>query len=124
MLCEELKLLWEHGIKWNGVTWRVAVINGIWDGKGFESVTKTMGSNSAHGCNVCNCQEFILQEQKDIRFILVTQLGMIQGDYKDQQQKYPIGEKCGMSNQIIIQYRKKERIKNMLKRDVKLKITE
>ena len=54
MLCEELKLLWEHGIKWNGVTWRVAVINGIWDGKGFESVTKTMGSNSAHGCNVCN----------------------------------------------------------------------
>ena len=34
--------------------WRIAIINGIWDGKGYEQVTKTMGSNSQHGCNVCD----------------------------------------------------------------------
>jgi hypothetical protein len=29
-------------------------VNGIWDGKGFEMVTKTMGAGSLKGCNVCN----------------------------------------------------------------------
>ena len=29
-------------------------MNGIFDGKGFESVTKTQGSCSKSGCNACN----------------------------------------------------------------------
>ena len=53
-MCDELKLLWEHGIVVKGVKWRVAIVNGIWDGKGYESVTKTMGSNSLHGCQACD----------------------------------------------------------------------
>lgn len=53
-MIQELQMLWEHGIKVDGVTWRVALVNGIWDGKGFEQVTKTMGSGSAKGCNVCD----------------------------------------------------------------------
>ena len=54
IMIQELEMLWEHGILVNDVKWRVALINGIWDGKGFEQVTKTMGSNSGHGCNVCD----------------------------------------------------------------------
>ena len=53
-MVEELKLLWQYGIKVNGVCWRVAIVNRIWDGKGYEQVTRTMGSNSAHGCNTCD----------------------------------------------------------------------
>ena len=53
-MTEEFKLLWSEGILVDGVRWRVAIINGIWDGKGYEQVTKTMGSNSQHGCNVCD----------------------------------------------------------------------
>ena len=53
-MTEELNLLWSEGIIVNGVRWRIAIINGIWDGKGYEQVTKTMGSNSQHGCNVCD----------------------------------------------------------------------
>ncbi len=47
-------MLWDYGIKVDGVTWRVALVNGIWDGKGFEQVTATMGSGSRKGCNVCD----------------------------------------------------------------------
>ncbi len=54
VLCEELKLLWSPGIKIGNVVWRVAIINGIWDGVGFQQVTKTMGANSQQGCNVCD----------------------------------------------------------------------
>ena len=53
-MVQELELLWEHGILVNGIRWRVAMINGIWDGKGFEQVTKTMGAGSLKGCNVCD----------------------------------------------------------------------
>ena len=53
-MVQELQLLWKHGIIVNGVCWRVAIVNGIWDGKGYEQVTKTMGSNSSHGCNTCD----------------------------------------------------------------------
>ena len=53
-MCDELKMLWEHGIMVKGIKWRVAIVNGIWDGKGYESVTKTMGSNSLHGCQACD----------------------------------------------------------------------
>ena len=40
VMVQELELLWEHGILVNGIRWRVAMINGIWDGKGFEQVIK------------------------------------------------------------------------------------
>ena len=54
VMVEELKLLWKFGITVNGICWRVAIVNGIWDGKGYEKVTKTMGSGSINGCNVCD----------------------------------------------------------------------
>jgi len=54
LMIQELQLLWDYGIKVNGVTWRVALVNGIWDGKGFEQVTATMGAGSSKGCNVCD----------------------------------------------------------------------
>ena len=54
LMIQELQLLWDYGIKVNGVTWRVALVNGIWDGKGFEQVTATMGAGSTKGCNVCD----------------------------------------------------------------------
>jgi hypothetical protein len=53
-MIQELQMLWDHGILVDGITWRVALVNGIWDGKGFEMVTKTMGAGSLKGCNVCN----------------------------------------------------------------------
>ena len=53
LMIEELKLLWNHGLLVNGITWKVAMINGVWDGKGYEGVTRTQGSNSLYGCNVC-----------------------------------------------------------------------
>ena len=56
VMCEELKLLWSPGITIGNVVWRVAIINGIWDGKGFEQVTKTMGGQSTEGCNACDFQ--------------------------------------------------------------------
>ena len=31
VMIQELQLLWDHGIKVDGVTWRVALVNGIWD---------------------------------------------------------------------------------------------
>jgi hypothetical protein len=37
-MVQELQLLWDHGILVNGIRWRVAMINGIWDGKGYEQV--------------------------------------------------------------------------------------
>ena len=54
IMVDELSMLWEHGILVNGTLWRVALISGIWDGKGYEMVTKTMGAGSLKGCNVCN----------------------------------------------------------------------
>jgi hypothetical protein len=35
-MVEELQLLWDNGILVDGTKWRVALINGIWDGKGYE----------------------------------------------------------------------------------------
>jgi hypothetical protein len=54
IMIEELQLLWDHGILVDGVTWRVALVNGIWDGPGYQKVTKTMGANSEKGCNACD----------------------------------------------------------------------
>ena len=34
--------------------YRVGLVNGIWDGKGFEQVTKTQGGGSHKGCNACD----------------------------------------------------------------------
>ena len=54
IFAEELLGLWDPGFKVNGVLNRVAVINGVFDGKGLELVTKTQGSCSLEGCNACN----------------------------------------------------------------------
>ena len=54
LMVKEILLLWTHGIRCDGVTWKVALINGVWDGKGFEQVTRTQGSNSLYGCNACH----------------------------------------------------------------------
>ncbi len=37
----------------NDVTWRIALISGVWDGKGFEKATFTQGGASYSGCNAC-----------------------------------------------------------------------
>ncbi len=41
VMVEELQLLWDHGILVDGTRWRVAMINGIWDGKGYEQACFT-----------------------------------------------------------------------------------
>ena len=38
----------------NGKIYRIGLVNGIWDGKGFEQVTKTQGGGSLKGCNSCD----------------------------------------------------------------------
>lgn len=53
LMVEELKSLWTIGILVNGITWKVALINGVWDGRGYEKVTCTQGAGSLFGCNVC-----------------------------------------------------------------------
>ena len=53
IMVQELKLLWVHGLLVDGIKWKVAMISGVWDGKGYEGVTRTQGSNSLFGCNVC-----------------------------------------------------------------------
>ena len=54
IIAKELIELWEPGITVNGITYRVALLNGIWDGRGFEQITKTQGAGSLAGCNACN----------------------------------------------------------------------
>ncbi len=41
IFAEELKELWSPGINIEGINYRIGVVNGIWDGRGFEQVTKT-----------------------------------------------------------------------------------
>ena len=53
IFAEELMELWSPGIKVNNVIYRIGLVNGIWDGKGFEQVTKTQGTGSHRGCNAC-----------------------------------------------------------------------
>ncbi len=53
LMVEELKLLWNIGITIDGITWKVGIVNGVWDGKGYEKVTCCQGGGSIHGCNVC-----------------------------------------------------------------------
>jgi hypothetical protein len=53
-MCQELLPLWNDGILHAGITYRVAIVNGIWDGKGFEKVTHTQGGASLEGCNACD----------------------------------------------------------------------
>ena len=49
-----MKELWSVGIKIGEVVYRIGLVNGIWDGRGFEQVTKTQGSASLKGCNACD----------------------------------------------------------------------
>ena len=53
IFANELLDLWNIGIELNGIRWRVAVVNGVWDGKGLEKVTFTQGSGALTGCNLC-----------------------------------------------------------------------
>jgi len=54
IFAEELKQLWSTGIRIGEVTYRVGLVNGIWDGRGYEQVTKTQGGGSHKGCNACD----------------------------------------------------------------------
>ncbi len=56
LFAEELRQLWRTGIKINDKVYRVAIVNGIFDGRGFEQVTKTQGGGSNAGCNTCDFQ--------------------------------------------------------------------
>ena len=58
IFAKELLSLWNDGITVGTVKFRFAIINGIFDGKGFEQVTKTQGSCSHEGCNACNFPGF------------------------------------------------------------------
>ena len=53
-MCQELLPLWTEGINHDGINYRVGIVNGIWDGKGFEKVTHTQGGASLEGCNACD----------------------------------------------------------------------
>jgi hypothetical protein len=46
--------LWSNGITVGENCYRIGLVNGIWDGKGFELVTKTQGGASHKGCNACD----------------------------------------------------------------------
>ncbi len=54
LFAEELLDLWENPIVHEGVEYKVALIAGIWDGKGYEKVTHTRGGSSHSGCNKCD----------------------------------------------------------------------
>jgi hypothetical protein len=58
IFAEELKELWSPGILIDGITYRIGLVNGIWDGRGFEQVTKTQGGGSLAGCNACQFPGF------------------------------------------------------------------
>ncbi len=54
IFAEKLKQLWSTGIWIGKITYRVELVNGIWDGRGYEQVTKTQGGGSHKGCNACD----------------------------------------------------------------------
>ena len=58
IFANELVELWNPGITINGIVYRVGIISAIFDGKGFEQVTKTQGSASLQGCNACDFPGF------------------------------------------------------------------
>ena len=58
----ELLSLCNEGINVGDVKYRFAIVNGIFDVKGFEQVTKTQGSYSQDGCNACNFQGYSFGE--------------------------------------------------------------
>ena len=53
-MCRELIPLWTEGIIHKGTKYRVAIVNAIFDGKGYEKVTHTQGGASLEGCNACD----------------------------------------------------------------------
>ena len=55
---KELKCLWSPGMLVDDIYYRVALVSGIWDGRGFEKVTLTQGGGSLAGCNDCNFPGF------------------------------------------------------------------
>ena len=42
----------------NGIYYRVALVSGIWDSRGYEKVTQTQDGGSLAGCNDCNFPDF------------------------------------------------------------------
>ena len=50
VFAKELRELWDPGIIVNGIMYRVGVVSAIFDGKGFDQITKTQGSVSLEGC--------------------------------------------------------------------------
>ena len=53
LLVNDLSSLWTEGLVIDGIKFRVGLVNGVWDGIAFQEVTKTEGSKSLSGCNVC-----------------------------------------------------------------------
>ncbi len=51
IFAKEFKKLCSSGISIEGITYRIGVVNGIWDGRGFDQVTKTQGGASLAVCN-------------------------------------------------------------------------
>lgn len=58
IFANELVELWNPGITINGIVYRIGLVSAIFDGKGFEQVTKTQGSASLEGCNACDFPGF------------------------------------------------------------------
>ena len=54
VFAHEMLELWLPGLTIDNVVYRIALVNGIFDGKGYEQVTKTRGSCSLEGCNACD----------------------------------------------------------------------
>ena len=54
LFAKELQYMWNPGTVHGDTIWRVGLVSGIWDGKGFEKVTKTHGSMSLEGCQACH----------------------------------------------------------------------
>ena len=53
LLVQDLNELWIKGIIIDDVTYKFAIVNAVWDGAAFQDVTRTQGSKSLAGCNVC-----------------------------------------------------------------------
>ena len=58
IFANELLELWNPGITINGIVYRIGIVSAIFDGKGYEQVTKTQGSASLEGCNACDFPGF------------------------------------------------------------------
>ena len=100
VMIQELQMLWDHGIKVDGVTWRVALVNGIWDGKGFEQVTATMGSGMAKDAMYAILGGFGLGRQVNTHCTLAMPPKEILAETNDLVE-YQILQSCGIFKPLM-----------------------